>query len=216
MFRKSLIIAITALIVLALLLVYLVSYARDSDLAFYQEVQTKARPQAMLKAREKPGEQFRGHVDKDLWIAEKEDRLHFHLASQTSTLEFNLVGGSEEITEHMENVTGIIQDKLFYITPDGEEVVTNEPHPDFEAWQEVRYLEAEKASYHYKTGRFVAREATLTRYRVKGHAMIDTVEGLDPIISGKARSAEFTMAKGGVDFKANHLKATVFTNKGVL
>jgi hypothetical protein len=202
MFRRALLIAVALLVVSGGLLTYLMVRPSETDLVQYEEVLRKARPEEMTAALHQPGQQERRVVYKDLWIVDGDERLHFQLACDTSTLEFDVEGSRSKIIEHMRGVKGIIQEKL-YTDDKGQPM------------QELRYLVAEEASYDYHTNRFVAGEATLTRFRTTGHDMIDSTQGLEPIITGTARSAEFTLADGGIDFKAHHLKAKIYTQRGI-
>lgn len=200
MYKRALLVAVALLVGAGALFIYLMVRPSEGDLAHYQEVLRKARPEEMTAALQAPGQQDRSLVFKDLWIVDGEDRLHFQLACESSVLEFDVVGGRSSIVEHMRGVTGIIQEKLF-TTAQGQPM------------QELRYLVAEAASYDYHTNRFVAKEATLTRFRASGHEMVDSTDGLEPLITGTARAAEFTLADGGIDFKAHHLKAKIYTPK---
>lgn len=201
MFKRALLVALALLGGAGALLTYLMVRPSEADLVQYNEVVRKARPEEMTDA---PGRQERQMVYKDLWIIDGDQRLHFQLTCDSSTLEFDFDGSRAKVVEHMRGVRGIIQEKLYHNS-------AGEP------MQELRYLVAEEASYHYNSNLFVANETTLTRFRAEGHAMIDSpqaLEGLEPLLTGTARSAEFKLADGGIDFRAHHLKAKVYTPRG--
>ncbi len=195
MFKRALLIALALLGGAGALLTYLMIRPSEADLIQYNEVVRKALPEEITDA---PGEQERQIVYKDLWIIDGDQRLHFQLACDSSTLEFDFDGSRAKVVEHMRGVRGIIQEKLYHDA-------SGQPMQDF------RYLVAENASYHYNSNLFIANEATLTHFRTKGHALIDSADGLEPVLTGTARSAEFKLADGGIDFHAHHLKAKVYT-----
>ena len=201
MFRRALLVALALLGGAGALLTYLMVRPSETDRLHYEEVVRKARPEQMMATLGHPGHQEREVVYKDLWIIDGDQRLHFQLACDSSTLEFDVDGSRANIVEHMRGVRGIIQEKLYHDA-------AGRP------MQELRYLVADRASYHYNSNLFVANEATLTRFRTEGHAMIDSPDGLEPILTGTARSAEFKLADGGIDFHAHHLKAKVYTPRG--
>ncbi len=231
MFRRSYLIGVAALLVAAGVLGWQMTRISDADHDAYHALVASTKTEPTLQ-RGEPGQQHRRLVYKDLWIASDSGRLHYRIGCETSTLEVLIAGRNPEVVEHMAQVRGMMQESLFWILPDGREVVADGPGrfrlrgssrsfagTPQEGWapmQELRYLEAAKASYYYKSNHFVAEEAKLMRLRAKGHELLLTPEGLDPIITGTASSAEFFLAGKGVDFRANHLKATIYGGGGLL
>ena len=194
MFRRSTLIALSVLFCATILMALFVLRTGPNDDAAYDALLASTRPMSDSE----PGQQHRTGVVKEVWTTEGDHRLLLRIICDSSILEFT----ASEVIEHMQGVSAIQQEKLYL---DGDQPM-----------QELRYIEANEASYHYRSGLFVAKEATLTKLRAEGHAPIASIEGLDPMITGMARSAEFQLKGDGLDFTASQLRATVYTDRGLL
>ena len=83
--------------------------------------------------------QLRDKVAKDLWLSSKEGRVHLHLESPSSTLQFN--------DSLIETLSGL---KIWIK----------------EAGGDVRYLRAESGEYNYKMHKLTSHEAFLSAYKI--------------------------------------------------
>ncbi|MBS0622043.1 MAG: hypothetical protein JSR80_03690 [Verrucomicrobia bacterium] len=202
------------------------------DVERYQTLLASTQEAPLVQEDTYPKQQ-REKVQKDIWVSNGIERLHYQIGCDTSHLELLLKERLKgEIVEHMTGVRGMMQEALFWVLPGGQEVVSegpgmyrvrgsgallfqSAPGKDWVAMQELRWLEAAKASYFYRKNHFVTEQATLIHFQALGHDLITSPEGLSPIITGSARSAEFFLASHGIDFRADHLKATIST-RGLL
>lgn len=201
-----------------------------SDIKEYSELVKSTDPKN-LKEDSQPYVSTQQHrsTHKDIWFTQSGQRLQLRLRSADTQLVLEHQDRNTQIVEHMQDVTCFIQEELYYLLPDGREVIrqangtlvprrhnvsnleviietdTNALKP----MQVVRYLEADKASYYYQTDRFFAEQVHVSRVVAPGHKLIDSVKGLKPIMTGLARSAEFSIVGNELNFTAYQLKATL-------
>ncbi len=137
-----------------------------------------------------------------------------------------------EIVENMNHVVCYMQEELFYVLPDGREVIEQrngkfllrnanpqdpasyiaKGDPGLKPMQIMRYMEADTASYFYRTDRFVADNVQITRYLIPGHLLATSFDKAKVLMKGVASTVEFSL-DGQVNFKASKLKANFFTNR---
>jgi hypothetical protein len=223
---------ITILLFLVLcggVLSHLLSNVEEEDLSAYQQLLERSRHgNVQLTSSSAQG---RERVVKDLWLTDGADRLHTRLSSERSELLLSY-GERPTAVERMENVTGYMQEGLFYRLPDGRRArkvngelyrIEGEPatllYPVDERWtamQEMRYLRAKQATYDYRTGKLLAEETSIIRFEREGHQLIETLDGVEAILSGTARTAEFTLGGKQLDFRAYHVKAKIFAQENLL
>lgn len=180
----------------------------------------------------KQNQQQRFHVVKDLFFAELPCRLQCRINSDSSELILNQQGHRMEMMECFKNVTCYIQEELLYELPDGRLVKKDENgkffiqgsdpqkidvwlDPRFESQlkpkQWVRYLKAEKAVYHYQSKELVADSVDVYRYLIPGHALVQTMNGLKPMIEGKADHVQLSLSKNRHVFHAQGFRARIPT-----
>lgn len=231
-------IAILSILFFAILFagIYL-SKIGKSDYAVYQkliessEIENQSDSSPAITAR-----QQRSRVRKEFFFNKEGSRLHFILHSKQSELVFSDEGEHTEMVENMAGVACFIQEELYYLLPDGREVLPKEngallfrnEDPELPsswlkektdglcAMQKVRYLESEKAVYYYKNNSFIANEVLMQKLIAKGHAPIETLDGLEPIMKGFAQTIEFSLGGNDLNFRAYHLKAKFYSPKGLM
>jgi hypothetical protein len=186
--------------------------------------------------------QDRKTVSKDILICENPYRLHFRLQSAESSLLMNNLQDKIEVIENMTDLHGLMQEVLYYVMPDGREVIADNEgtfrlrsasknsssksqifdwDPTWQPMQEVRFFEAERGSYNYSTRLFQASEVYMVRFRVAGHdldrelepELLQKWEGLEETFAGTAESVEFFFGGKEPALRAKHLKATVHLNR---
>lgn len=210
-------------------LAYLLSHVEERDLGAYQRLVERSR-QGPVQLTDS-SRQGRERVVKDLWLANGPDSLQTRLSSERSQLLLSY-GEHPSAIEHMEEVTGFTQEGLFYRLSDGRRArqvkrglyrIEGEPdkvlHPLGERWtamQEVRYLRAKRATYDYQTGQFTAEEASIVRFEREGHQLVESLDGVEAIITGTAHRVEFTLGGKEVDFRAYHVRAKIFGQENFL
>lgn len=189
-----------------------------------------------LEGKEYTARQQRGRVQKEIRFMTDNNRLHHSLRSRQSELVFSVQGEHSEMVENMSGVSCFLQEEVFYRLPDGREALLQgdgrlllrhaDPQESF-SWislqdpgikpmQKLRFLEADKAVYYYKTNSFVAKEVKLQRFVVEGHELLQNIEGFEPTMKGVAQAVEFTLAGKDLNFRAHHLKAKFFSPEGLL
>lgn len=166
---------------------------------------------------------------KDIWFNDKGQRLHMYLRSADSELVLDHHDNTTEVVEHMYRVKCYMQEEIYYVLPDGREVEyrsngqlrlrhgTQEnlvfDSKKLKPMQIIRYMEAEKAAYYYHGDRFVADQVQISQFSVAGHSLIESISGLKPLMSGIAKSAEFSLVGNDLHFKAHQLKAKLNGSK---
>lgn len=207
-------------------LLYCVCYTKGGDqLAYLQVVEEAAMttPEPSRTTR-----QFRKGVDKDIWFFRGNTRMQLRINSTTSELVFEKEDGKSKIIEKMGDVICWMQEELYYTLPNGTEVVRHtdgtlmvrngnpddpssrvrEYDPDLKAMQVVRYIEAEKAVYHYHNDLLEGEKVKLARYIFPGHQLMFTLTGQTPTLTGKAESIEISLLNKELSFKAHKMTAT--------
>lgn len=206
------------------------------DLKSYQRLVEKSAPQkkgALISY----SQQMRHNVSKEVWFRD-DDPLHLHIHARDSELFFFQDDARKtiEVVEEMHSIRCAMQEELFYLLPDGREVVKNEngcfflkrkdssePKVAIDPLtsglipvQYLRYFEAEKASYNYNSQLFVAQSVKLWKYRMPGHTLPLSLAGQTPLMSGTAQSVEFLLKGEKMNFTAHVLKATFDPRKGAV
>jgi hypothetical protein len=114
---------------------------------FYNESkELRSRPEFGEK---QPAVQYRENVQKEIWVAQGEERLPFRLASNRSELTLIQKKGKVEGVEKMEGIDGWIQEKI-----DADSSV-----------QEVRRFQAAQGIYLYPSHEFSAQKTQVAFYR---------------------------------------------------
>ncbi|MCE5317432.1 MAG: hypothetical protein LLG04_08770, partial [Parachlamydia sp.] len=173
-------------------------------------------------------QQKRTGILKDIFYLQDHTRLSVHLTAANSTIELDQQKESPEIIEQLNEVTGFMQEELFYQLPDGREAFLQDngrlllrngdprkdkdwiefPFTSLMPMQSMRYFEADHATYYYKSNHLLTQQVKVFRYVIPGHEPVSNVEGFKPVFTGVAQSAEIALAD--TQFKASELKATYF------
>lgn len=173
-------------------------------------------------------QQKRTNIRKEIFYLQGNIRLSVFLTAANSTLALDQQGKSPEIIEKLNQVTGYMQEELYYQLPDGREAFlqdngrlllrNGDPRKDHD-WveypltsliplQSLRYFEADHATYFYKSNHLLTEQVKVSRFVLPGHILVPDVKGFKPVFTGVAQSAEIALAD--TQFKANQLKATYF------
>lgn len=101
-----------------------------------------------------------------------------------------------EISEKLEDLKAMIQESLYYVTPNGKEsfAMAEEATP----MQKITYLESETADCDYTNGRLVAQRAEITRFTLFGHELLNRLEegNITPYQSASAENVDFQYHNG--------------------
>lgn len=165
--------------------------------------------------------QQRHHIHKHLWINSAEENKEIAVRSEDAELVLDRHDEDTEVIEHMRNVQCYMQEELYYSLSDGREVV-KKPNGSFYGrdgdpidvgdgpllpMQIIRYMEADAASYYYKSDQLIAEQVTLSRYAIPGHELVESLENMTPLMTGVAQSIECTLDGQDPQFKAHQIKA---------
>lgn len=238
MFKKSI---IRFSIVLALYAVAVIIYIASINTRDYQEyrrIVESSDPSKYLEDNEpNTTRQLREETRKNVYLNRKGERRRTLLASEHSELRLIQHASDTFIEEEMLAVTCSMQEDLYWVLPDGREAIKQEKErlllkgqdpkdprswislstPGLQAMQEIRYLEADSGTYNYTSNVFEAQKVTIWQYYTTGHELPESIPKADAriIMKGIAESVSFTIAGSNLDFKAKHLQATLYSNRGL-
>jgi hypothetical protein len=203
----------------------------ENAAAAYQQLVLEANPvQTSANSTPYSANQHRQGIVKDVYYNQDSQRLQLRILSAKSVLSLDYHEQQTEVVEKMEDVSCCMQEMLYYLLPDGQEaykkpdgriVIGNKDASDsalykgeekhLKPMQLVRYLEAERAVYHYKSDKLIAEQVKVYRYALPGHTIAMPSKGLKPLMSGVAESVQFSLGEQDFQFKANKLKASFLT-----
>lgn len=220
------------LVIVAIVMIVSLTNVRRKDRRQFDELVKLSKPQEEF-AESYSGAQQRNDVVKDIWYIEENTstRLHFRIVSDSSELIFQNHDDGSEVIEHMNNIRCYMQEKLYYILPDGKEIVSskmgkwylidknpNDPSSwinprsrDLQPMQQLRYIEAKQATYYYTNGTFVADKVQLSRYVLPGHQIVESLTHVKPLMRGVAQMVEFCLKGQDLNFKARDFKAVFYS-----
>lgn len=208
----------------------------STDAAAYRELVALAAPvNSTAQLTPYSAKQHRKNVQKEILFNQNEERLQIRLNSKEAILILDREEDSTEVIEKLKDVACLMQEELFYLLPDGREAL-KQPNgkllarqgspvnasnwaelntPGVKKMQQLRYMEADEATYYYKTDRFTASNVKISRFTAPEHRMPLLVKGLKPTMNGVAKSVEFTLSGGELNFKASNLRASFYTEKSL-
>lgn len=214
----------------ALCIYAMFSVSEHDERAYRRLVETANPVNSNVKASPYTAKQQRTNVQKDILLTQGADRLLVHLTSTDSVLVLDRQENKMEIIEKMDNVKCVMQEELFYVLPDGREVIRRSDGnlvlreagdliPDAEGMQpmqHVRYMEADHATYYYKNDNVIADHVKISRYTVSGHGLVTNFAFDKPSMTGLADNVEFSLKGPEVQFTAHRFKAIYYGQKGKL
>ncbi len=159
----------------------------EEDLVHFRKLHSHAQP----ISGEERGKQLKKGVLKELWVMKEGVPHHIRLESEAAELTVERKEMRSNVSEKMNNLVCIIQEK---VSPE-------------ENWQLIEVMEADFATYFYRTDSFKADQVKLVRYKIPGVELPDTFEGIKPIMKGFARQVDFKIKADGLDFKASNITA---------
>lgn len=233
-FSKSLIAALcfTGAILLPCLIVGAVIYWRDvspEDAKRYHELMAGSEGgQGETGIDTYQSKQQRERVQKDAFYMQGPHRLRLRITADSAQIVIDHQEGSTQIIEHMNAVSCMMQEELYYVMPNGREALLQENgrllirHADPQqevSWadakdakpmQVIRTMQAETASYYYKSELFLAEQALVSRYAVAGHNLPASLKNERPLMQGRAAQAQFSLNGKKPNFQASQFKASLF------
>lgn len=233
MFRKTTLFFLSVAAILSLS-IFLLIFSTDKDDATdaYQVLEEGSCEVKKNKiAMTNYCEQRREGVTKEIFLRD-ETTSHVRIISASSEIFFFYEKHAVEVEELLKNVLCTMQEELFYLLPDGREVIRNEAEifvlrkakhtpitvdqKELQPMQYVRFFKAEKARYNYNSGLFIADNVELWKYRLEGHELPSNLKNFNPIMQGTATSAQFVLKNSRFDFQAENLKASFTPKRGMI
>lgn len=122
-----------------------------------------------------------------------------------------------EVSERMHEIVAFMQEELFYVLPDGREIkqladtswidrnskLPLDCLPELtQPMQLVRYIKARNGTYYYQQDYFTGDQVEIMQFIAPGHALIDSIAELQPVMKGKAQTVEFALIDNDLRFSA--------------
>lgn len=168
MFKKITLLSIFALLTFSSLTVYRIAHISPYNEKRYESVLKEFQPKNVQNS----GVTSRSEVSKNLWV-KKEDQLYQYLIkSEGSSLHLNqLKAKGLKVIEKMNEVTCLLQQKIFYVDASGQEVDPKEVAEDqrFER-QHLCCLTVKKGTYNYFTKCFEGQKALIELIELPYHS----------------------------------------------
>lgn len=199
LFRKPLFASAALIALFCGLVCFFFVRLRASDAPKYRKlVQESAELRSRHALEREPAHQTREGVQKDIWVAEGSERLHFRLNSRYSELMIRQKKDKVEAVEELQQIECWIQEEI--------DSKTNK--------QLVRQLKAAEGIYTYPSHRFVAETVHLAFFRLSGTDLPRSTLA-KPYLTGLAREASFAATSKLPTFTAYHLSATLDPEQGL-
>lgn len=175
--------------------------------------------------------QTRNEVTKEIIVVDGPLRRVVELTSESSDIQVVSKRPHMRVVETFYNVKGTVQNELFYLLPDGKEVVYGDDNklyyrnkkPLEEGYdlskltpkQHFRYFEAVKASYDFHTNQLLAYDVKFWNFTAYGHHKVEDPLALEANAEGEAARLAFYVSRNNAknEFSAEFLKVQ-FTPEG--
>ncbi|HEV8051092.1 MAG TPA: hypothetical protein VGP47_01255, partial [Parachlamydiaceae bacterium] len=171
--------------------------------------------------------QIRTGMQKSVYFIGNHQRLELRITSATSELAFEKNDRHVQIVEHLHDVAGWLQERLYYVLPDGREadlqgdgrlLIKGADPQDQASWisiddpriapeQSLIIIKADNATYHYANEQFIAENVTLWRYIAAAHHLEVNVQESKLIAHALASDMELSLSGKGMDFFADNFNA---------
>lgn len=197
MFKKQTLLTFGILLPILGIWIFQMTFMRSSDLEAYKKM-IKERAIASSEQGSSTNQQRIG-VSKDIWFSQDDSsRLHYQIASKSSTLTLTPIGNKFEIVETLDGIQCWMQDKLFTDTA------------SLKPMQQTRFIEAETGHYRYTTQEFKADNVALSLFRLPGHSLPKkNIDQKEAFLRGKAHDISFLFSGKTPQFQAKQFQATV-------
>jgi hypothetical protein len=187
MFKRQLFLFFIFLItLLAVSCILLINHLKQAEREYDQLMTNQLRTQE-IKEPAKAIKQTRTQLSKQVLFEQNGQRLQTRLKSDCSELFFH----NNKIIEKFDALVCIQQEGLL---------------DAFQAGQTIRYLMADRASYSYKADRLQAFNVKLSRHRLPGTILMESLDLSRPFFQGKAKKVNVCLFQNSA-FKAEGLQA---------
>ena len=182
---------------------FLFSYDASDEQEYWTLMEESDPTLSNAAATPYTAKQERQQLHKHMWTNSAAGNLELCIRSENAEFVLDRRDDSTDIIEHMHNVQCYMQEELFYLLPDGSEVMRQsdgglvlrdsessvritEDGINLTPMQIIRYMEADAASYYYKTDQLVAEQVTISCFAVPGHELVESLDNITPLMSGIA------------------------------
>lgn len=186
MFKKALTSSVILILLIVLYIIYYCFYVLPKDVKRYEDYLESV--QSKRSHHEKPTEQHRTRVQKDIWHFDDGARLHYQILADSSI--FTLIPYARTFTlqERLQHIHCALQEKLYYDA---------EHHP----MQQTNTFYADHGIYDFTHHHFHAETVFLKFYTLPGHALLLSNLG-SPFLQGRAHAVSLTLSHRGPAFHA--------------
>lgn len=200
MFRRALSLSIALILLAAWSIVRHHAAISPDEAALYKKLASESVALRSHHALERhPAHQKRERVQKDIWMANGDERLHFRLKSLYSDLTVTQKKDKVEAVETLKQIDCWIQDEI----DRGKDL------------QQIRTLNAEEGVYYFPSHRFLAQSVHMAFFRLPGTEIPSSLFPEKPFLTGIAREVSFAATGKSPTFTAYHLKAQLDPERGL-
>ncbi|HSX25953.1 MAG TPA: hypothetical protein VLE89_02990 [Chlamydiales bacterium] len=169
------------------------------DAPIYQKLSQESTALRSRHALERhPARQKREGVQKDIWVVNGNERLHFRLKSAYSHLTVAQKKDKVEATEELKQIDCWVQDEIDTVN----------------SLQQIRTLTADEGIYYFPSHRFLAQSVNLAFFRLAGTELPSSLFPEKPFLTGVAREVTFAATCKTPTFTAYHLRAELDPERG--
>jgi len=192
MFKKAFGSALILVILVILYFCYYSFYILPKDVKTYENHLKKIKNTSTQHVPEAT-QQLRHHVQKDIWHTHDEQRLHYRILAKNSILTLTPSGKNYELQESLEDIEGILQEKLY-------------EDPQHHPLQQLSVFHTKHGVYDFSTHTFSSDQVLLNFYKLPDHEIPSTFTS-SPCLKGKAASVRLTLSSEGSAFHADKFTA---------
>lgn len=199
MFRQAFLSSLLLIaIVLTTIYIFLIRI-RPEEVSSYRKLTAASAELRSRKALERePANQLRQGVQKDIWIANERQRLHFRFKSEKSHLALTQKKGKISAVEKLKQIECLIQEAV-------------DPASSI---QKLRMFRANEGTYYFPSHRFSANHIDLAFYQIPGIDLPSFLPLEKPFLTGTAQTITFSAADKNPAFTAHFLKIHLDPLKG--
>ncbi len=170
------------------------------DAPLYRKITQESQALRSHHALERhPAQQKRERVQKDIWLVDGSQRLHFRLKSAYSHLTLTQKKDKVEAVEQLKQIESWIQDEIDPV----------------DSYQQIRTIAADQGVYYFPSHRFLAQSVHLAFFRIPGIELPLSLFPEKPFLTGIAREVSFAAISKTPTFTAYHLQAQLDPERGL-
>ncbi|MCB1111434.1 MAG: hypothetical protein H7A37_01425 [Chlamydiales bacterium] len=183
---------------------FFLSQPSPKDYCRYRELAAIAKPTAAGGGKRHSYQacQHRVGIRKDLFIPTKTGIAGLEITSATSELVFSRDDDHHDMIEKLKGVCCLMQEQCFYRFPDGTDALAD--GPGAVPMQYIRMIEGDEATYSYTHNTLAADHASVKRFLLPGHRLLQIPDDAIPVLVGTADHVLVTITEGIINFSADN------------